>query len=36
MICDEIGHSFVTDTSFVTLGSCRRCKKIKKYNGEWI
>ena len=36
MVCDEIGHSFVIDTSFVNSGSCRRCKKIKKHDGEWI
>jgi len=35
-ICENIGHSLVVDTSFVNLGSCRRCKKIKKHDGEWI
>ena len=29
------GHSFVVDTSFVNLGSCRRCGMIKTHAGEW-
>ena len=34
-ICENIGHSLVVDTSFVNLGSCRRCGMIKTHAGEW-
>jgi len=33
--CENIGHSLVVDTSFVNLGSCRRCGMIKTHAGEW-
>jgi hypothetical protein len=35
MTCKETGHSLVVDTSFVNLGSCRRCGMIKTHAGEW-
>jgi len=34
--CNKIGHSFVVDTSFVNLGSCRRCGMIKTRSGDWV